>query len=285
MRVTDAFKQICRQLQTICTMGEAESIAYLVIEHYTGIKRMQMAWREQELLTPEIKDQVNDALNELIKHKPVQYVLGETWFYDLRFIVNEHVLIPRPETEELVHWIVNTHTASTNALNILEIGTGSGCIAIALKKALHQANITAIDISKNALEVARQNAADLQTTINFHLVDFLNEERWNTMPAFDIIVSNPPYIPLNEKAKMDANVAAWEPATALFVPDDDPLLFYKKIAVFGKKHLHHHAEIFVECHQQYAIATKLLFEQNGYNTILRKDIFDNNRMLRAGMMA
>jgi release factor glutamine methyltransferase len=105
------------------------------------------------------------------------------------------------------------------------------------------------------------------------------------MPAFDIIVSNPPYIPLNEKAKMDANVAAWEPATALFVPDDDPLLFYKKIAVFGKKHLHHHAEIFVECHQQYAIATKLLFEQNGYNTILRKDIFDNNRMLRAGMMA
>lgn len=284
MKIIECLNHVSTRLRTIYDPGEAESIAAMAMEHYTGISRNQMKWKGEGLMTDAQEGKINSALEQLLQHKPVQYVLGEAWFYDMLFLVNENVLIPRPETEELVHWIINTHALSSAPFNILEIGTGSGCIAVALKKALHHANVTAIDVSEGALTVAKHNAALLQADVNFLLLDFLNEDNWPALPSFDIIVSNPPYIPENEKQKLDAHVAEWEPGTALFVPNDDPLLFYKKIARFGKKHLQHHAEVFAECHQHYADATKQMFEQLGYNTELKKDIFENDRMLRAALM-
>jgi release factor glutamine methyltransferase len=190
-------------------------------------------------------------------------------------------LIPRPETEELVDWVVECSKSKLAGNRVLEIGTGSGCIAIAIKTALPANSLTALDISEPALAIARKNAERLKTPIQFLASDFLEESNWEALPKYAVIASNPPYIPISEKAKLDKNVTAWEPGVALFVPDNDPLLFYRKIAAFGKKHLEKDGVIFVECHQDFAKATQEMFVAMGYETQLKKDLFDNERMLKA----
>jgi release factor glutamine methyltransferase len=218
----------------------------------------------------------------LLQHKPVQYVLGEAWFYNMKLKVNEQVLIPRPETEELVQ-LVLTHVAANQvaAPTILDIGTGSGCIAIALMKNIPAAIVTAIDVSGEALLVAKENAIDQDTTIQFFQTDFLNEAQWPVLPTFDIIISNPPYIPINEKEKLDINVTAFEPHHALFVPDNAPLLFYEKIATFGKTHLNPGGKIFMETHEDYAQETADLFSPFYSEVAIKKDIFGKERMVVA----
>jgi release factor glutamine methyltransferase len=193
------------------------------------------------------------------------------------------VLIPRPETEELVEWIIEDRKKEKheNQLSIADIGTGSGCIAIALKKKLSAAHITAIDVSKEALTTAKENAIDNDAKIDFIQLDFLDESSWKGLQQFDIIVSNPPYIPVNEKEKLDKNVTLFEPHTALFVPDHSPLLFYEKIALFAKKHLKKDGKIYAETHEEFANATAHIFSKQFQEVKLKQDLLGKNRMIKA----
>jgi release factor glutamine methyltransferase len=277
-------QELMTALLTIYADGEAVTICDWVMEHFTGKPKMQRHIEKGVALPANTIQAINEAKEQLLQYKPVQYVLGEAWFMGLKFYVDENVLIPRPETEELIalvlankEYILSQHPFP----EVLDIGTGSGCIAITLKHFLPDTLITSIDISNGALEMALKNSISNKVYINFKHLDFLNESTWEPFHLFHAIVSNPPYIPLSEKAKLDKHVTAWEPGTALFVPDNDALIFYKKIAAFGKRFLHHGGRIFVEMHQDYAVATQQMFEENGYETELKKDINDNNRMLLA----
>jgi release factor glutamine methyltransferase len=281
MTITEQYQLISEQLQRLYSKGEANTISSWVLEHYTGLNRMAVKTNGHRGLSIHEKQLIAGALKDLLKHRPVQYVLGEAWFKNMAFYVDESVLIPRPETEELVDWVVECSKSKLAGNRVLEIGTGSGCIAIAIKTALPANSLTALDISEPALAIARKNAERLKTPIQFLASDFLEESNWEALPKYAVIASNPPYIPISEKAKLDKNVTAWEPGVALFVPDNDPLLFYRKIAAFGKKHLEKDGVIFVECHQDFAKATQEMFVAMGYETQLKKDLFDNERMLKA----
>ena len=284
MNIGEAYQLIITTLQPVYGKEETAAMALLLLEHYTGTERLQIKLNAGVTINSNAEVSIKKALQQLLEHKPLQYVLEEAWFANMLFYVDENVLIPRPETEELVNWITGKYKTKKHSIDIIEIGTGSGCIAITLKKEIATANITAVDVSNSALEVAKKNAVKLGTVIQFMLVDFLNEGNWNSLGQFNIIVSNPPYIPANEKAKLEVNVADWEPSTALFVPENDPLLFYKKIAAFGKTHLKEGGEIFAECHQEYAAAAKKMFEENGYSCEVKRDIFENERMIRAALL-
>lgn len=211
-------------------------------------------------------------------HKPVQYVLNEAWFGGMKFFVDENVLIPRPETEELVEWIV---AESGDKKTLLDIGTGSGCIPATLKKKLPQIAVTSIDISARALSVAEANAKTLGADVSLIQMDFLNRQQWSSLGSFDVIVSNPPYIALGEKDEMDKNVTDFEPHVALFVPDEDPLVFYRMIAEFGRIHLAAEGRIYMELNEALGFACTELFRGQGYETELRKDLQGKERMLKA----
>jgi release factor glutamine methyltransferase len=208
----------------------------------------------------------------------VQYVLGEAWFYKMKLLVNEAVLIPRPETEELVQLIIDAVAPKNDPLLILDIGTGSGCIAIALKKHLPATKIYAIDNSADALAIARINTSEQKEQIHFVQADFLAVDSWSALPLFDIIVSNPPYIPINEKKDLSRNVKDYEPHAALFTPENEPLLFYQHIAEFGKQRLQAGGRIYLEVHEAYAHDTAALF-RNYSKVEIKKDLQGKQRML------
>ena len=287
MTINDFYKNFQQQLQNIYSNNEAAVITEWVFETVASIKRFDILKLPDQQLNNETTclpdrqvQQLNNCLHQLLQHKPVQYVLGEAWFYKMKLKVNEQVLIPRPETEELVQWILET-TASKKINTLLDIGTGSGCIAITLQKTMVGLNSTAIDVSENALAIAKENAASQNVLINFIQLDFLDEAVWKQLPLFDTIVSNPPYIPLAEKDMLDKNVTAWEPHSALFVPDSSPLLFYQKIAAFGLTHLNEGGNIFAELHENYAAQTAAVFSKY-YSTVeIKKDISGKERMLMA----
>ena len=263
---------------------EAATIAGMVMEFITGKSKMDRWLQKNELLSIEDLKRLEKYSKELLTGKPVQYVLGEAWFAGICLAVNEHTLIPRPETEELVNLCANW--ATTNKihhapLQILEVGTGSGCIAIALLKKLPNAQITALDISNEAIKVASANAIANNTAITFITLDFLDETTWLGLGSYDIIISNPPYIADNEKESMAGHVLDFEPHTALFVTNNNPLIFYSALANFGKKYLHKDGAVFVEINQALGLQTQDVFEQNNYNTLLKKDLFDNDRMIVA----
>jgi release factor glutamine methyltransferase len=263
---------------------EAASIAAMVMEFVTGKSKMDRWLQKNEPLSIENLNCLENYSNELLTGKPVQYVLGEAWFTGLCLTVNEHTLIPRPETEELVNLCASWATANRNnhaPLKILEVGTGSGCIAIALQQKMPAAIITAIDISAEAIEVATINAAKYNAPIQFKTLDFLDESNWPELGSFDIIISNPPYIADIEKESMAGHVLNFEPHRALFVRDNDPLIFYSALANFGKKYLHKDGAVFVEINQALGIQTQDVFEQNNYTTLLKKDLFENDRMIVA----
>lgn len=270
-----------QQLQTLYEAGEAMAIANWVIEEYSGTTRQRRKLLAHERMAPSAVTKIKDAMQQLLQGKPLQYVLGYVHFYNMRFKVNEAVLIPRPETEELVDWIVKDYRNQQKNLQILDIGTGSGCIPVSLQRALPNTKITSVDVSAAALQVAIENAAKNSTHIKFQQLDFLDEQSWEQLQQYNVIVSNPPYIPQQEKAEMSQQVTAWEPATALFVPDNDPLLFYKKIALFGKTHLLSDGIIYLETHKDFAAAVQQLFTQQGYAAELKKDMHGNDRMVKA----
>ena len=367
MTIHGAQLHLTKELATLYDSREASNIAGWVLEHLTGLSKIDRLMHRDRELTATQSELLQRYTADLLKQRPVQYVLGEAWFAGMRFYVNENVLIPRPETDELVAWIVEevreawrepgtpkagagetesrgdsqqnadsaaggasvvtnnvADSATGNAsittdiaagsaignaafeidealsstksatdkqgssvapgskLSLLDVGTGSGCIPIALKSKLPGATVYACDVSEGALEVAKRNATALGTTVNFLQLDFLQEAAWSSLPAIDILVSNPPYIPVKDKASMHDNVLLHEPHLALFVNDDDPLLFYRAIGEFATQMMQPGGRLYVEIHEELGPATVQLFTSLGLTGIvLRQDLQGKDRMVRA----
>ena len=284
MTLHDSQQQLLFQLYSIYDNSEAQQIADRLMEHLTGWKRIDRVMNKMLPLLPEQIDSLQQLTHELLQHKPLQYVLKEAWFAGILLYVDERVLIPRPETEELVDWMIkDIQSGQHNISNsILDIGTGSGCIALGLKKHLPYCEIHACDVSEGVLEVARQNAANNHLVVQFHKLNILMEEEYQRLPFFDFIVSNPPYIPLSDKMSMQPNVLEYEPPLALFVDDNDPLLFYRAIVNFSGTNLRKEGVIYLEIHEAIAQAGRELLMQEGFLEIeIRKDMQGKERMIKA----
>lgn len=285
-----------RQLELQYDAGESQQMAAMVMEHLTGYNRLQRMAKMEEQLTTEQQENLNQLDQRLQKAEPVQYVLGEAHFGPLTLFVDASVLIPRPETEEVVHWVVTDVKAAgkavfqqngneadkTNELKILDVGTGSGCIALLLKHQMPLAEVWGCDASDAALNIARRNGAELNIRVDFVGLNFLDAAQQVQLPTVDILVSNPPYIPQEEKESLAPHVVAHEPHMALFVPDNDALIFYKALAHFGKFRLYPGGSIYVETHEDKAGDVAHLFEAEGYEKVtIKKDMQGKNRMVKA----
>jgi release factor glutamine methyltransferase len=292
MKIKNLKTYFFSELQSIQEDSEIESFFFILTEYLHNLKRIDVSLHPDFEVSEADLVKWNSIISELKTEKPIQYITGEAWFYGLRFEVNENTLIPRPETEELVEWIIeeskNLKIQQSKNLTILDIGTGSGCIPIALKKEIPNATVLAIDVSEKALEMARKNAVDNEVEVNFILqnileIDSLNELRTPNfeLPAqFDIIVSNPPYVRNLEKQEIKKNVLDYEPHLALFVEDTDALLFYRKIAQLALTSLTPNGKLFFEINQYLAKETVALLEKLGFKNIeLRKDFVGNDRMI------
>ena len=279
--VRDIRKYYCEQLCSIYGKDEASAMILILLEHYFKITRVKMAMEpdlrlsESEMLT------FHFAVKDLLKNKPIQYIIGETEFCDLKFKVNENVLIPRPETSELVMNIVNRQkTKDKRQLSILDIGTGSGCIAISLAKNIPGSKVYALDISEKALEVAKTNAFNNNVDITFIHDDILSLNN-KIETKFDIIVSNPPYVRELEKAEMRDNVLNWEPHNALFVSDNDPLIFYRNILEFAKTNLNQDGEIWFEINEYLGKEMTVLCKEYGFSDVeIFKDFRGKERIVK-----
>ncbi len=269
------------QLEILYTKSEADIITRSLFERFAGLKKSDIITHPEYSISENTALALRKALKAILQYTPLQQVIGEAWFYKMKFEINRHVLIPRPETEELVSLVKVSAEKRQTAVTILDIGTGSGCIAITLKKLLPVHNIIALDISEDALDIARRNSTILQTDIRFIATDFLDEEKWHLLPAVDYIVSNPPYIPAGEAPELDKQVAEHEPHIALFVPDNNPLLFYEKIARFGLQHLSKGGEIFTETHENFGEKCSAMFSRYYTNVSMEKDIHGKNRFVTA----
>ncbi|HOZ79910.1 MAG TPA: peptide chain release factor N(5)-glutamine methyltransferase [Ferruginibacter sp.] len=278
MTWNEYYRYYLQKLQSIYSLNEAAAVTGLLFENKTGISRKNIVTNPGKALTGEQIKILDEALAQLLTHKPLQHITGEAWFYNIRFAVNENVLIPRPETEELVKWILDENDGD---ISLLDIGSGSGCIPVALKKNRGNANITSIDISHEALLIAKQNAVSNEADVLFMQVDLLDRAAWQQLCNYDIIVSNPPYIPMNEKEKMDLNVTGYEPHTALFVPSHSPLLFYEHIAAFAQVHLNKEGKVYVEIHEDLGTETANIFSAVFNQVEIRKDINGKDRMIKA----
>ncbi|SRR5579871_178692 len=294
MTIHEAQQKLLFQLYHIYDNAEAAAIVNLVMENITDWKKVDRILNKNVPLSNPQLELFEKYSAALMMHEPVQYVLHEAWFCGMKFYVDENVLIPRPETEELVDWIVQELSSEQRGMGnnkqdppliMLDIGTGSGSVPIALKKKLDHAIIYSCDISKNALQVAKQNASSNAADVHFIDLDFLNKEDRSQLPSCHIIVSNPPYIPLLEKNSLAEHVKNFEPHTALFVNDNDPLVFYKAIADFAAEKLLLPGRIYVETHEELAGNVKKLFLQKGFDEVtIKKDIYGKDRMLKATML-
>jgi len=252
---------------------ETTSIAYIVIQEILGFNKIHVILNSDNIISLNHENKINLIINNLKLDKPIQYILGKANFFNLSFFVNKYVLIPRPETEELINWILE------NKFNkVLEIGTGSGCISISLAKN-SSANISAIDISSNAIKIARKNADNYKLDINFLCEDVFT---FKTDEKYDLIVSNPPYVLESEKKKMHNNVLNFEPHNAIFVKDTDPLLFYNFISVFASQHLNSNGFLFFEINEMFENEIILILKRNNFvNIELKKDLNGKDRMIKA----
>jgi len=266
------------ELSNVYPETEIQSFFNILIEFKLHLSRIQLALEHNFELGHDDLDFLQNALLKLKNQIPIQYIVGETAFYGLMFKVDKNVLIPRPETEELVEWIVQNHKKN-ESLKILDIGTGSGCIAISLAKNLSNAQVYALDISSEALDVAKKNAAMNAAKVDFIQADILTLDK---LPdTFDIIVSNPPYVRELEKEQMQQNVLSNEPHIALFVKDENPLLFYDKISELAKKHLTENGVLYFEINQYLGTETVDLLKTKGFKNIeLKKDIYGVDRMVK-----
>lgn len=296
MKTGEAENWMKLQLRKLYEEGESEQIASMVLEAVTGLDKTVRMTRREEPLNVHQLHHLTEIEQRLQQHEPVQYILGEAWFADMKLFVDKSVLIPRPETEELVEWIIKdvkakglnvfekgaTEADQTTMLKILDVGTGSGCIALALKKKMPKAEVWGCDISEEALNIARRNGSSLEIRVDFQGADFLDEAQHQLLPSVDIVVSNPPYVPEKDKETMHPNVLQYEPHTALFVPNDDTLIFYRALAQFGKKRLHHGGNIYMEIHESLGKEVADLFTAEGYKEIeIKTDMQGKERMVRA----
>lgn len=266
------------KLSALYSEREVRNILLLVLEDIFGFTRSELLVSKEIALSDARLKDLDQISSRLQKGEPVQYVIGFTYFDDLKIGVAPGVLIPRPETEELVSWMHESVQSNRN-LKIEDWCTGSGCIALALKNRMPDADVTGMDVSQEALEIARSNAKGLRLDVSFELHDALSIEKAGKV---NVIVSNPPYIPWLEKAQMHQNVTDYEPDLALFVPDEDPLLFYKAIAEYAAKNLNENGLLFFELHEIFGEETKAMVEQLGFSPVeIRKDLQGKDRMLRA----
>jgi release factor glutamine methyltransferase len=280
MTIKEIYQLFRRKLLSVYSENEAENISRMVFESLANISRSDIITHPDEILEAETNIKLERALKDLLNYKPVQYILGNSSFYYLLFKVNEAVLIPRPETEELVTAVI--HFLKNNPYKkIVEIGTGSGCIPVSIKKNIPEADITSLDISQSVLSIAKENAVNNHAEINLIELDFLNEKYWHLLGIYDVIVSNPPYIPQREYASIDNHVKLFEPSTALFVPNSQPLLFYEKITAFAEEHLTANGKIFVEIHENFGNQVSELFSTNGFSVELIKDMYEKDRIVIA----
>ncbi len=274
MTIQSAHHHTIRTLIPIYGERESKSIVRILFEDAFQIRNFD----RQDKLSDFQTAQLQNFIARLKQQEPVQYIVGQADFYGLQLKVDPAVLIPRPETEELIWWINQSGIAPKT---ILDIGTGSGCIPLALKKTFLHSEIHAIEVSKAALEIARLNSQQLNLPIKLHQLDILQENNWSQLPTFDLIVSNPPYIPPSERKLMPEEVLRYEPELALLVPEDDPLLFYRMIGRFALKHLTVEGDLFFELNEFYAEATKSLLTDMGFTFCqLKKDMQGKYRMLR-----
>ncbi|OSY89574.1 glutamine methyltransferase [Tenacibaculum holothuriorum] len=310
MRLNQFKEYFKEQLSSIYPQTEIDTFFFYLIEEYLGLQRIDFTLQPNFEITSEKEELLNNALDRLKKEEPIQYIIGHTEFYGLPFKVNQNTLIPRPETEELVEWILfetkDRRQEIEDEFNILDIGTGTGCIPISLKQHLPNDNVSAIDVSDEALKVAKQNAELNKTNINFIFKDILKADNLNVIAnkmkqshineeitssniprndeKYDVIVSNPPYVRNLEKAEIKNNVLKNEPHLALFVEDDNPLIFYIKIADLAKKHLSKNGLLFFEINQYLGAETVTMLQEKGFTNIeLRKDLFGNDRMIKASL--
>lgn len=279
--------EFSEQLSTIYDANEINSLCMLVLEDVVNISSAKIrAFPDTEISTSE-SERITNMLTRLATGEPIQYILGYAEFYGLTFKVNPSVLIPRPETEELVDWIIKRRQLAVGSwqtpIDVLDIGTGSGCIPISLKKNLPDAQVSAIDISTGALQTAKENAELNKVDINFIQDDILNPTHNSLLTThYSLIVSNPPYVTLEDKELMHTNVTDFEPHTALFVPEDDPLIFYKAIADFASSHLENGGLLFFEINESYGKPiVELLNNKQFINIELRKDMNAKDRMIKA----
>lgn len=273
LTIEQAYQQFIQHLSTFQEEREAKSIARIVFEDAFHLFDYQSTQSFLHI------DKLNTIQTRLTKNEPVQYILGQADFYGLKFKVTLGVLIPRPETEELVYWILET--VKDSALRIVDIGTGSGCIPITLKKKMPSAEITGLDVSKAALKIAQENAELNQVAVTFQEVDILQEKDWLQLPHFDIIISNPPYIPYAEIGLMPKQVTDFEPNLALFVENHEPLIFYQKIAQFASQKLNKGGQLFFECNEFNAKEVVLILKELRFTQVeLQKDMEGKKRMVR-----
>ena len=273
------YHEIKKMLAGYYPDAEASALAKMLLVEVLHFSTLELfGGKDKEVFKKDL-DVLYEMSRRLQNREPIQYIIGRETFCSMPFVVNRHVLIPRPETQDLVGWIIE-EVQQTNPCRLLDMGTGSGCIAISLAKKLPHVQVEAWDISGEALQVARQNALNNQVKVDFHQQDILSASpgiaEWN------VIVSNPPYITNKEKAEMEANVLNWEPHTALFVPDHDPLLFYRKIAQLGMSMLVNGGALYFEINRAYGAEIIAMLQALGYkDIIIRKDRFNNERMIKA----
>ena len=289
MRIKEAYHQLQQSIQPLYENREAANIADLIMEDITGWDRSRRIVHHDALLSEPQLERYTHCKEELLHGRPTQYVLGHVWFCDMRLQVDEHVLIPRPETEELVMEVKKMYadisTDGDHLFKMVDIGTGSGCIAIALKKYFPDWDVWAVDKYNGALSIAKKNAVLLDTEVRFVASDILKEVKTDLLPAFDLIISNPPYIPTADRSAMDDRVLDHEPHAALFVTNEDPLKFYKAIIAFSEQHLLRSGMLFFETHELYAQEVAALLEENGFEHIVVKKDFQEKERIVMGRRA
>ena len=272
-KVSNIIPYFRKELSAIFNDREVLNWAYLSIEYLLGYNRSECIIHSEKSIDIRVSDKLKNIIADLKTNKPFQYILGETYFYGLKIIINMHTLIPRPETEELVDWVLKENFNSA-----LDLGTGSGCIAIALAK-YSNADISAIDISEQALKIAKENAILNSVKVNWSQQDILGNQ---SLAKVDLLVSNPPYVLNSEKERMQKNILEYEPHLALFVPDNDPLIFYKKIADIATESLNAGGKLFFEINEYFANELITILTHIGFVDIqLKKDINDRDRMIKA----
>ena len=286
MDLSELQKGLARRLEPRYGNREAGLIASWVMERLTGLGKLERLVRKTEVFSAGMMADYERYTSELVAGRPVQYVLGESWFCGMKFYVDERVLIPRPETEELVEWVIAEIPDPDSDMGgpriFLDVGTGSGCIAISISRRLPRELVYACDVSSGALEVAERNATALGGRVFFYEVDFLREEQWLELPPVKWLVSNPPYIARGERAGMAAHVVEHEPEQALFVPDEDALVFYRALGKFARQRLEPDGALYAEIHEDLGAAVRdVLLAEGAREVIVRKDLQGKDRMVKA----
>jgi release factor glutamine methyltransferase len=286
MTIEAANKLLVSSLGGLYDERETASISSLVMERLTGMPKGARLTHKADTFTSVTEELYRRFLSDLLKNRPVQYVLGEAWFGNLPFYVDENVLIPRPETEELAEWLLSDNPAVTGKtdsgmpVSVLDIGTGSGCIAVYIKKKRAEFDVIALDVSETALDIAKKNGQIHGVEISYRLFDMRDRKQWEKIPAVDLIISNPPYIPEKQKLFLEKHVRDFEPELALFVPDGDPILFYRLIADMSKEKLKPGGKLYLEIHHDFAGEIRDWYERSGFFVELKKDFSGNNRMIK-----